>query len=278
MKNFSLDKRGYSVKEVDDYLIMQQIENDRLLKEKQARVNELREENFKLLKELNEFKNKEKTISEALLASTEKANEIEREAKLKYSLELKNLDEFYNKWNNFFNELIVRYPKMRDFDTKSALLNLKTEINNLINGYTHDKTHKESNSFINLLDKLRARSKTINKEKKVLNLNRQDVNKNKIIETENEIEYLTESNKVNKIKPITNLTLSNDEKDEFDSLVDKFLHTNNKISSGYEKSILNKNKKQQGRYPTPNESGFDLEQALNPTDDLMKIMKGFKLD
>lgn len=278
MKNFNLDKKGYSVKEVDDYLIMQQIENDRLLKEKQARVNELREENFKLLKELNEFKNKEKTISEALLASTEKANEIEREAKLKYSLELKNLDEFYNKWNNFFNELIVRYPKMRDFDTKSALLNLKTEINNLIEGYTPNKTHKESNSFINLLDKLRARSKTINKEKKVLNLNRQDVNKNKIIETENEIEYLTESNKVNKIKPITNLTLSNDEKDEFDSLVDKFLHTNNKISSGYENSILNKNKKQQVRYPTPNESGFDLEQALNPTDDLMKIMKGFKLD
>ena len=91
--------------------------------------------------------------------------------------------------------------------------------------------------------------------------------------------FIFDSNKVNNIKPITSLTLEKDEKDEFESLVDKFLQTNNTISKGYEKSILNTNKKKplKSAYE-PNESGFDLNEALNPTDDLTNIMKGFKLD
>ena len=38
MKEFSIVKKGYSKQEVDDYLILQQIENDRLIKAKQSRI------------------------------------------------------------------------------------------------------------------------------------------------------------------------------------------------------------------------------------------------
>lgn len=277
MKEFKIDKKGYSVKEVDDYLIMQQIENDRLLREKQSRINELREDNFKLMRELNAFKERETSISKALISSAEKAKEIEEKAKLEYNLELKNLDVFYKKWNNFMNELILRYPKMKDFDTQQVLLSVKTEINELLNGtfQTQQKDDK-TKTFKNLIDKLHAHGK--NKQKATLKINT-NVDRSKIIDSENELEYQTENNKMNNIKPITNLTITNEEKDEFENLVDKFLHSENKISKVYQNNILNSNKKKDiKKYPKPNESGFDLEEALNPTEDLINIMKGFKLD
>jgi len=277
MKEFNLDKKGYNIKEVDDYIIMQQIETDRLLKEKQARINELREENFNMLRELNVLKQREESVSKALIASTEKAKEIEDKARLEYNLELKNLDEFYKKWDNFFNELLLRYPKMKDFDTKEVLANIKTEINEILNGtFQVNKTEKKNDSFKSLIDKLHAHSK--NKQKASLKINKH-VKKETVINSENELEYQAETNKLNNIKPITNLTISTEEEDEFENLVDKFLHSDNKISKGYKNSILNSNKKKIIKtYPKPNESGFDLEEALNPTEDLINIMKGFKLD
>ncbi|MBE5746176.1 MAG: hypothetical protein E7359_02695 [Clostridiales bacterium] len=276
MKEFSLERKGYSIKEVDDYLILEQIEHDRHLKEKQARINELRQENFDLTRQLNIYKQKEESISLALTNANEKAKEIIAKAKLEYSLELKNLDAFYEKWNNFFNELIKRYPKMHDFDDKKVLSNIKEDIKNIVSG-TYQISYKEDNknSVSVLLDKLKEHSQ--NKERKKVSLKtNENVNKDIIIKTECELEYQEQNNKINNIKPITNLKLDNEEKEEFESLLDKFLHTNNKISKGYESRILNTNKK--SKYPKANSSGFDFEQALNPTDDLSKIMQGFKLD
>lgn len=277
MKEFNLEKKGYNIREVDDYVIMQQIENDRIVKEKQARINELREENFNLTRELNIYKQKEESINKALTIATEKAKEIEEEARLEYSLELKNLDSFYKKWNDFFDELIVRYPKMNDFDTKKVINNIKDDMNDLIAGtFQVTKPVETKNDFRDLLNKLRLHSKQ-NKERKKVNLKiNSEINKDIIIDSENELEYQEQTNKINNIKPITNLSISNEEKDEFENLVDKFLHSENKISKGYENSILNSNKKT--KYPKPNSSGFDFEEALNPTENLLDIMKGFKLD
>ena len=280
MGKFSVEKKGYSISEVDDFLLQNELEKNRVLKEKQSRIDELRQENIKLTNELEEFKRQEKNISKTLIYATNKAQEIENTSKLRYELELKNLDEFYAKWQNFFDELMIKYPLMKDFDTKNVLSMLKDDINNLLKHEFHvsNLKTKPADSFENLLDKLR-KHKTINRKKVIIKTNKTP-DKEKIIESENEIEFLGESNKMNNIKPITNLTLSKEEQEEYDSLLDKFLHTNNNVSKGYENSILNKNKKskKETKYPKPNESGFDLEQALNPTDDLLKIMKGFKLD
>lgn len=275
MKDFSIEKKGYSIREVDDYIIMQQIENDRIVKEKQSRINELRQENFDLVRQLNVYKQKEESISTALTLATQKAKETVENAKLEYELELNNLNAFYKKWNDFFDELIIRYPKMIDFDTKKVLSNIKEDINNIIGGTFQVNKTENNNSVSALLDKLKRHSKNKETKKASLKLNK-NINKDIISNSENELEFLEQNNKINNIKPITNLSLSNDEKEEFESLVDKFLHSDNKISKGYENSILNSNKK--SKYPRPNSSGFDFEEALNPTDNLLDIMKGFKLD
>lgn len=281
MKNFSISKKGYDKNEVDDYLISLDLENSNLLKDKQARIDELKKENIELSKKLAEYQQKEHNISKALTTATQKAEEIEETAKLKYTLQVNNLNSFYEKWNNFFDELLKKYPKMQEFDTKKVLQNIQDDITKVMKNefnieYKKDILTKED-AFSSLLDKL----KTHKVRKQVSIKKNKNVDKEKIINSENEIEYNIEKNKINNIKPITNLTISNEEKDEFDSLVDKFLHTQNKISKGYEKSILNKNKKQVLKsysQITPNESGFDINEALNPTEDLLKIMKGFKLD
>lgn len=285
MKKFSIEKKGYNTTEVDDYLMSLELENSNALRDKQARIDSLRQENFELCKKLDEYKQKEKSISSALTSATDKANEIIDVSKQKYNIELNNLNKFYDKWDNFFKELIIRYPKMKDFDTSEVLDNIKSDIkklmnnNYLIEAYEVDykKSQDENKSFDDLLKKVYTQKKHVKKQVKIkLNKN---LDKEKITDSENEIEYLGEHNKVNNIKPITSLTLEKDEKDEFESLVDKFLQTNNTISKGYEKSILNTNKKKSLKSAyEPNESGFDLNEALNPTDDLTNIMKGFKLD
>ena len=285
MKKFSIEKKGYNTTEVDDYLLSLELENSNALRDKQARIDSLRQENFELCKKLDEYKQKERSISSALTSATDKANEIIDVSKQKYNIELNNLNKFYDKWNNFFKELTLRYPKMKDFDTSEVLDNIKSDIkklmnnNYLIEAYEVDykKSQDANKSFDNLLKKVYTQKKHVKKQVKIkLNKN---LDKEKITDSENEIEYLGEHNKVNNIKPITSLTLEKDEKDEFESLVDKFLQTNNTISKGYEKSILNTNKKKSLKSAyEPNESGFDLNEALNPTDDLTNIMKGFKLD
>ncbi len=285
MKKFSIEKKGYNTTEVDDYLMSLELENSNALRDKQARIDSLRQENFELCKKLDEYKQKERSISSALTSATDKANEIIDVSKQKYNIELNNLNKFYDKWNNFFKELTLRYPKMKDFDTSEVLDNIKSDIkklmnnNYLIEAYEVDykKSQDANKSFDDLLKKVYTQKKQVKKQVKIkLNKN---LDKEKITDSENEIEYLGEHNKVNNIKPITSLTLEKDEKDEFESLVDKFLQTNNTISKGYEKSILNTNKKKSLKSAyEPNESGFDLNEALNPTDDLTNIMKGFKLD
>lgn len=93
--------------------------------------------------------------------------------------------------------------------------------------------------------------------------------KNVIVRKEKPNEdVLKTENKQTKIKSISNLTLNKDEK--FDSLVDKFLSSDDDVedvkSNEYEKALLNKKEKQ---------NGFDLAEALNPQDDLSEIMKSF---
>lgn len=280
---FNIEKKGYAIKEVDDFLISNQIENDRILSEKQSRINELREENYKLSKALDAYKKKEEFISSALTNATQKAAEIEENAKKAYSLEIKNVKDLFEKWDKFLKTLIKRYPKMSDFDPDEVLNNMKSEIDKTLNeefaieDATSSSSDKED-AFKKLLSRIKRHSTD---DKRYKTIKRTKDYNDEIINEEMERESQSEINRVNNIKPITNLTLDESETDEFENLVDKFLNTQNITTpKGYEKSILEsgKKKKTNSKYPEPNETGFDLEQALNPTEDLYSIMKGFNLD
>ena len=71
------------------------------------------------------------------------------------------------------------------------------------------------------------------------------------------------------IKPIANVEVENNE--DYDSPVEKFLQEDS--SDATYTNFLSKNPKSNGL--EPNESGFDLKEAVNPTEDLEEIMKAF---
>ena len=74
--------------------------------------------------------------------------------------------------------------------------------------------------------------------------------------------------KPNLIKPIYNEQVQ--ENEEFESLVDKFLESDEEDNSAYASQILG-NVEQKT-------DGFDLKEAVNPTESLEEIMKAFDLD
>ena len=64
--------------------------------------------------------------------------------------------------------------------------------------------------------------------------------------------------------------------DGFESPAEKFLETGTTENNAYAKILNHKNPND--LYPEPNESGFDLKEAVNPKTDLEEIMKAFNID
>ncbi|MDD4408328.1 MAG: hypothetical protein PHC47_00590 [Clostridia bacterium] len=86
--------------------------------------------------------------------------------------------------------------------------------------------------------------------------------------------YINESEKPSQIKPISQLKIESDE--DYETIADKFLEiSTQEIPSVYAKLISSKKDE---AYPSPNESGFDLKKAVNPTEDLSTIMKSFNFN
>ena len=88
--------------------------------------------------------------------------------------------------------------------------------------------------------------------------------KNKIKDGKKDIYFEEKSN----IKPIADVELAQNE--NYDSPLEKFLQEESQEHS-YDK-FLSKNP---NNSLEPNESGFDLKEAVNPTEDLEEIMKAF---
>ncbi|PKK95700.1 MAG: hypothetical protein CVV59_02325 [Tenericutes bacterium HGW-Tenericutes-4] len=302
MQNFNIEKKGYNKDEVQKTMdiLVEDYENKLLLQ--RNRINELKQELFELKEEVVSYKSKDKNISGALIAAVETAQEIERNSKNIYEIEIKKLRLLYNKWDAFLNEMLLRYPDMREnFDPKVILAGFQEAIDKTIseNFSSMKAAKKESNErakagIQTLLNKMNATTTlktstptpTLTRPSipytKETTIKRQPIMRQEsILETKAKNDLLQEqirlSNSKSNIKPITNLTLC--QEDEYDSLVDKYLTVNNLeseafLNNAYAKQ-LTKKKGKNGAYPEPNATGFDLKQALNPTEELSEIMKSF---
>lgn len=91
-------------------------ENSRIA-ELEKRVAELRLENAKLRASVDEYKNKEQTISSAIIASMEHANQLEASRKKLYSLDIQRSRLMYLRMEQVINELYRKYPELKK-DTK----------------------------------------------------------------------------------------------------------------------------------------------------------------
>ena len=81
--------------------------------ELEAQLRELRMENARLRASVEEYKNKEQTISSAIIASIDHANQLEASRKKLYSLDIQRSRLMYLRMEQVINELYLKYPELK---------------------------------------------------------------------------------------------------------------------------------------------------------------------
>lgn len=81
--------------------------------ELEAKVKELQQANARQRVIIDEFRSKEQSISSAIIASMEHANQLEQSRKKLYSLDIQRSRLMYLRMEQIINELYARYPELK---------------------------------------------------------------------------------------------------------------------------------------------------------------------
>lgn len=290
MDNFKIVKNGYETKEVEEYIFNLNAEFDNKLREQKMRIADLKRELDMTKEELNQFKEKNADISDALVVAVETAKQIESSSKNIYELEIKRIRSLYDKWQKFLDDLMQNYPDLQaKYDTNTLLKIFTEDINRILNQNKKSIEQKQAIQTDELLDtntiglrvlinkmsnanKSGAQNHSLIREKNIERASKPIIRNSKPSQ-ETMIEYQvnslldSENRRLAKdqIKPISELKL--DKNENYENLVDKFLSDDDTSyeNSAYSKVFLAKEKT----------DGFDLKEAVNPTENLEEIMKSF---
>jgi len=131
---------------------------------------------------------------------------------------------------------------------------------------------------VSTIEEKKSESNSIEKSKKIENNFNERFKKGNKPESENHKKsatiYINESERSSQIKPISQLKIESNE--DYETIADKFLETPTQEPSNVYAKLISSKKNE--AYPSPNESGFDLKKAVNPTEDLSTIMKSFNFN
>ena len=257
MAKFDINKKGYDIEQVDAFINKLSLKYEEKLSEQKDRVFSLKNELSVMEERLNNYKDKDRQISQALMYAVEKAEQIENNASKLYDLEIKRMRLLYKQWM----ELI---EKLGDYklpgEIVSELLAFKGTVDEVLvqnhrigSNVIRKDLHNNSDNYIrNLLNKMdyaiNSRPKTTSKS----------VASAMAIETEKENARLIDlKGKLNKISAKGSGTMA-----------ENYLNSDEDMDSAFANAITK-------RKPKKEESGFNLEDALNPKEDLDEIMKAF---
>ena len=241
-------KKYYTQLELDEY-VRKLLTNSEIALSKQAeKIENEKKVNAKLQKELDEYKKKEKTISRALIIADRKAKYIESTTRSRCAIEIERLARLAEKWDDFFNELEDKYAKT----DKEKLEEFKDELSKVI-----DSMMDMENMFdkSNLSEAEQSHSQEISRLKVI-----KEKKQNELDERFSKLKLEFD------MKIGDNATRGRGRPKKKDSLDIKKIQSPNYIR-GNQKSKANT------VYPPIGESGFDFNEAMNPTDSLEDIMK-----
>ena len=109
--------------------------------ELEATIAELKEQNARLKVAIEEYKSKEQTISSAIIASMDHANQLEASRKKLYSLDIQRSRLMYLRMEQVINELYARYPELKqDTKLKDMASKFKSMVYNDLNEKSKDIT------------------------------------------------------------------------------------------------------------------------------------------
>ena len=92
---------------------MEKREDTSRIADLEAQIRELRTANARLRAQVEEYKNKEQTISSAIIASIDHANQLEASRKKLYSLDIQRSRLMYLRMEQIINELYLKYPELK---------------------------------------------------------------------------------------------------------------------------------------------------------------------
>ena len=258
MAKFDINKKGYDCDQVDNFINKLTLKYEERLSEQKDRVFALKNELAITNERLESYRDKDKQVSQALIYAVEKAEQIEGNASKLYDLEIKRLRLLYNQWQGLVSRLKdenVSSDLIKELSSLNGTIGEILEQNTKIGGNIIRKDlHKNSNNYIrNLLNKM---DYSINSKPKAID---KSVSSEMSFETEKENSRLIDlSGKLDKMKVVGD-----------GSLADNYLNSDDDVSSVYSRTITRKKPQKK------ESSGFDLEDALNPKEDLDEIMKAF---
>lgn len=260
MAKFDINKKGYDCEQVDNFINKLSLKYEEKLSEQKDRVFSLKNELSVMEERLETYKDKDKQISQALIYAVEKAEQIENNASKLYDLEIKRMRLLYKQWEEIVAKLLnssLSSDLKREIELFRSTIGEVLEQNSRIGGGVIRKDlHKNSDNYIrNLLNKM---DYAINSKPK--QSSQKEVLASLSAETEKENNRIIDlSGKLNKIKVKGS-----------GNMAENYLNSDEETPSIFARNIT-----RQKEPPKPSESGFDLEDALNPKEDLDEIMKAF---
>ena len=99
--------RGYDIKQVDAYILHVQEDEKQHSQALKERIDELTEENYVLLKQVEQYQTDEKAISKSLIDSQKLADELTQDAEKYSDLVLTRAKIFYAAWSAYSQTLIA---------------------------------------------------------------------------------------------------------------------------------------------------------------------------
>ena len=234
---FQLQSNGYDRKSVDDYISKLKSE----IMEQKLTMLENEQKYLDYKEKSSELENKERNLYKAVKALQDAQRIREEGTKTLYTLKLEQMAILYKKAENLINNIYMRHPEIeKDSQIKSLFIDFqdvleKTKTGESVTHVMNTPISTENDSMRILLSKMQDYRMTKDKPKEV------------------HFERMPTETKI-QIKPVCAEYKTND--------IDDFL-SKEPESNGYFKKV------------DLDTSGFNLEEAINPKDDLETIMKAF---
>ena len=129
---FKSEKKGYSPAQVDAYIKELKSDYEKTIVEQRARIVELKKDLERAENNIKAYKEKSSLITKAIYNAVAKAEEIERLSQLKYRQEIERLKAFHDKWLSYYNKIIERYPLDEELSAVSKFnSNMRDTLTNL---------------------------------------------------------------------------------------------------------------------------------------------------
>ena len=282
MGNFKIIKKGYSQLEVDSYI-------ERLKNDYESKLAEQKDRIFYLKDQLDKItSSSDNELVTSLVSAVERAKLIENSSKNIYELETKKLSLLYTKMENLLNDENIYNDRSVKQELLLLIKDCRKSLQNNIS--MQDQNIKEStvgDPVKRLLSKMidfnKISTEGFKSNKESSQQEKQTNSQIKIVPPTEEIKREPIQQKTVQVKKQeTKEKIQTQNANDFE----KFLSEDSNINGANFENIMFRskaNRKNSSTYVlggnlgdySPNESGFDLKEAINPKEDLDEIMKAF---